>query len=319
MKMIGRVIGGLSLTVVSLGFSIASAATFTAEKVSFLDITGTVEVKTTSGDEIDIEIRQGLEHMSIQLSEKDGELIVSGEPWRDDEARDCCDQRISRFFDARRGRKLKDGEPVDEAFFADHPTIIISVPVETDLSFDNARMRLSLQRLAGELNLNSCYVYGETAQLDSAIIGLVDGSRLVIGDVAAGLELDISGDADFLAGNVAMADIDIAGPGDVILGDIDGMLDVSIAGSGIVRANRMTGPIAARIAGSGGLGVKDGRADTLKATLDGSGGIYFGGIAKNPDIRIAGSGEVRLREVQGRMTHVGSGDVYVGEDVFSDE
>lgn len=297
----------------------ASAATFETNKISFQDITGTVEIKTTTGDEIDVEIQQGAKFTNIEVVEEDGVVRVTGVRWVDDEDRNCCDNRITRTVEPRKGRTVTTGEPVDEAFFAEYPTITVSMPVEGDVDFIDARMKLTMERLDGRLGLDACYVYGETADVEEAAVGIIHGSRLVMGDVASGLEIDISGDADFLAGDVAMVDVDIAGPGDVILGDIDGMLDVSIAGSGIVRATRVDGPMTVRIAGSGGAAVKSGRADKLKATIDGSGGVYFGGLVAQPELRLYGSSEVRMRSVSGRIIHHGGGDVYVGDEVFSQD
>lgn len=297
----------------------ATAATFETNKISFQDITGAVDIKTTNGDEIEIEIAQGSKATSIEVIEKDGVVHVIGERWVDDEDRNCCDNRITRTFDGRKGRKATTGEPVDEAFFAEYPTISVLMPVKGDVDFIDARIKLSMQRLDGRLGLDACYVYGETSDVEEAAVGIIHGSRLVMGDVTSGLEIDISGDADFLAGNVAIADVDIAGPGDVILGEIDGMLDVSIAGSGIVRATRVDGPVTVRVAGSGGVAVKNGRADKLKATIDGSGGVYFGGQAVQPELRLYGSSEVRMRSVRGRIIHYGGGDVYVGDEIFSQD
>jgi len=297
----------------------AAAATFDGDKISLRDVTGAVEIVTTSGDEIDVEIRQGKKYQTLDVREKDGVVIITGQKWRDDDKRDCCDNRITRDYNGRKGRKLTTGEPVDKEYFDDYPTIIIAMPVGGDVDFIDAWVLLEMDRLNGSLSFDSCYVYGQTGDLDEAIIGLVHGSRLVTGDINAGLEVDISGDADLMVGDVAMADVDIAGPGDVIIGDINGMFDVSIAGSGIVRATRLDGPMTARIAGSGGVAVKGGRADRLRAIIDGSGGVYFGGEARQPDLRLFGSSEVRMKSVSGRVTHHGGGDVYVGDEVFSDE
>lgn len=309
--LISVIAGGASL------FAVASAATFETNKISFRDITGTVDIKTTNGDEIDIEIEQGANATNIDVVEKDGVVYVTGVRWVDNDDRNCCDNRITRTFEPRKGRKVTTGEPVDEALFAEYPTITVSMPVAGDVDFIDARMKLTMERLDGRLGLDACYVYGETADVEQAAVGIVHGSRLVMGDVASGLEIDISGDADFLAGDVAVVDVDIAGPGDVILGDIDGMLDISIAGSGIVRATRVDGPMTVRIAGSGGAAVKSGRADRLRATIDGSGGVYFGGLVAQPELRLYGSSEVRMRSVSGRIIHHGGGDVYVGDEVFS--
>ena len=290
----------------------AQAETYNLSDVSFRDFTGSVEIKTTSGDEVDITIRQGKTYAPVTLEEKDGILIITGEKWKDDTADDCCDRRINREFLPRDGRKLTTGEAVDEDLFAAYPTIEVLMPFEGDVEFIDARIKLAMQRLGGSLNFDACYVYGETSDVGEAVIGVVHGSRLVVGNVKGGLEIDVSGDADVRVGNASIVDVDVAGSGDVVLGDIDGMLDVSIAGSGLVRATRMDGPTTARIAGSGMLAVKAGRTDKLRAFIDGSGGVFFGGAVTQPELTLYGSAEVRMDSVNGRITRNGKGgSVYV--------
>jgi len=298
----------------ALGLAGAAAAeTFEANRISFRDVTGAIEITTSATNKIDVEIRQGKGLHPIRVVEQDGVVTVVGEKWRDEEDRNCCDKRISREFKPRKGRETTTGDPLNEALFERYPTIVVAMPFEGDVEFLDARIKLAMERLDGSLTLEGCYVYGETSDVDEAVVGLVHGSRLVMGNVDAGLEVDVSGDADLLAGDAAIVDIDMAGPGDVILGEIDGILDVSIAGSGLVRVNRADGPVTARIAGSGGLAVKDGRADRLRATIDGSGGVYFGGSAHQPVLKLFGSSEVRLGAFTGSLTRHGGGDVYVDE------
>ncbi|MEM9616540.1 MAG: hypothetical protein AAF936_01150 [Pseudomonadota bacterium] len=292
--------------------SAAHAATFDTNKVSFRDITGSVEIVTTSGEETDVTIRQGKEYHRVVLSEKDGVLMIEGEPWRDDEFGDCCNTRINREFHPREGRTLSTGARADEDFFTDYPTIIVSMPFKGDVSFTDARMKLDMDRLDGALSLDACYVYGEVGDVDEAVVGVIDGSRLVMGNVGSGLEIDVSGDADVMAGDAVIVDVDISGSGDVILGDVSGMLDVSIAGSGLVRSTRLDGPLTARIAGSGAVAVKAGRADRLRAIIDGSGGVYFDGAATQPELRLSTSSEVQMQSVNGRISRYGKGAVYVG-------
>lgn len=290
----------------------ANAETYNLSDVSFRDFTGTVDIKTTSGDEVDITIRQGKAYAPLKLEEKDGVLIITGEKWKEDDGLDCCDRRITRRFEPREGRALKDGEPVNEELFAAYPTIEILMPFEGDVEFIDARMKLAMERLGGALNLDACYVYGETSDLGEAVIGVIEGSRLVTGNVKGGLEIDVSGDADVRTGDASIVDVDVAGPGDVVLGDIDGMLDVSIAGSGLVRAARMDGPMTVRIAGSGAVAVKAGRTDKLRAFIDGSGGVFFRGAVTQPELTMYGSSEVRMDSVNGRITRHGKGGaIYV--------
>ncbi len=301
-----------------IGAGPASAERFEANRISFQNVTGAVNIVTNAGQEIEVKIQQGTTYRTVELALEDGVLVISGEKWREDDGYDCCNTRIRREFHARKDRKVTSGEPVDEGFFEGYPTIVVTMPRKGDVEFVDARVKLAMESLDGALSLDACYVYGEVGNVEEAVIGVIAGSRLIVGDVAAGLEIDVSGDADVMTGNAASVDVDIAGPGDVILGDIDGMLDVSIAGSGLVRASRLDGPLTTRIAGSGAVAVQAGRADSLKAVIDGSGGVLFEGLAINPDLRLFGSSEVRLSQVTGRLHHAGGGEVYVGGELVKD-
>lgn len=301
----------VAAVVVAFAAAPAEAARFESNQILFENVTGTVEIVTHEGAEIDVAIRQAKTHRPLAVAFVNGVVTVSGEKWREDETKDCCNDRIRRTVDLRMGRETRSQE-FPEDFFADWPTIVVSMPRKGAVSFIDARMKLAMGALEGPLALDACYVHGETGDLGEAAVGVLSGSRLVLGDVGAALEVDLSGDASVMAGKAAMVDIDIAGPGDVVLGDVDGMLDVSIAGSGTVRAARLEGPLTARIAGSGAVAVQSGRADRLKAVIDGSGGVFFRGLAVQPDLRLFGSAEVRLDSVKGRIARAGGGEVYVG-------
>lgn len=291
----------------------ANAEKFNANKILFNDITGSVEIAVGVGPAIDVAVRQGRDYHKIDVSLQNGVVVLKGEPWKDDEPADCCNTRIRRTFDARQDRQPGTGPAVDEGLFSAYPTIVVTLPAASNVSFVDARMKLKMATITGALNLDACYVHGEAGGAGEAVVGMLSGSRLVMGDVGAGLEVDLSGDADFRAGKSASVDVDIAGPGDVILGDVDGMLDVSIAGSGTVRNTRLEGPLTARIAGSGAVLVGAGRADKLRATIDGSGMVLVAGVAVDPDLRLAGSAQVRLGAIRGRINHQGSGEVYVAD------
>lgn len=290
----------------------ASAEKFNAGKIVFDDVTATVEITQATTPGIDVVIRQGKDYHKIDIAAKDGVVTVKGEPWKEEAPYDCCNTRIIRTFDARQDRKATTGAPVDEDLFSRRPTIVVSVPKDADVSFIDARMKLNMASITGALNLDACYVYGQAGDAGSAVVGMLSGSRLIMGNVGSGLEVDLSGDADFKAGRAATVDVDIAGTGDVILGEVDGMLDVSIAGSGSVRNAKLDGPLTVRIAGSGAVLVGAGVADKLKATIDGSGTVLVDGQAVDPQLRLYGSSEVRLGSVKGRIQHAGSGEIYVG-------
>lgn len=294
----------------------ADAARYKASKVQFQDITGEVIVTTTGGDDVEVTVRQGKVNRQVTTNLVNGELVIAGERWREEETKDCCNDRITRTENLRRTRANEPLRPED-SFFADYPVIEIAVPRNNDVSFTDARIKLKMGALDGRLMLDACYVDGETGALGQATIGVVSGSRLAIGDVKSMLELDVSGKAAVTGGSAAMADIDIAGPGVVMIGSVDGMLDVSIAGSGHVRTGSLDGPLDVRIAGSGGVAVQGGKADKLTATIDGSGSLIMEGAATSPTLRLYGSPVVRLGTVTGRITRHGAGEVYVGGKLVS--
>ncbi len=291
------------------------AQTFDTDTISIQDFTGTVLVKTRpdSAEEntIRVEIAQGESFHDVETLEEDDRIVVRSAPWIEPDSYDCCNRRISRTYAPRAGRKAITGEPVDEEFFADFPTLTVTIPMQAKVSFIDARIKLDMESYDGRLDLDGCYVYGEVGDTNEAVVAVLSGSRLIMGNVGAGLEIDVSGDADVRVGTVPIADIDIAGPGDVIVSRVEGMLDISIAGSGIVRTDYVEGPMTVRVAGSGGAAVRDGRADQLTAIIDGSGGVLFEGTVVNPDLRLYGSSEVRVARVQGRIVHEGSGEFYV--------
>lgn len=301
----------LGLLVAVLTAGAASAARFEASKIELRDITGDVRIVTNAGAAVDVVIRQGDIHRPIKVDLVDGVVVLSGERWKDDVDRDFRDHVITRTVSARSARRNRPKERYDDAFFARNPVIEITMPRKGDVTIYDARVRLAMDGIDGALDLDASYVFGETGDLGQAYVGLVDGSRLVSGNVAAKLEADLSGAAAYRVGDVAIADVDIAGNGEVTLGVVEGLLDVSIAGSGLTRVARAEGPVTARIAGSGLLAVQSGFADPLKAFIDGSGEVVFDGPVGTADVRLFGSSTVRLNALRGRLRHAGSGSVFV--------
>lgn len=293
----------------------AAAQDFDTDTISIQDFIGSVTVKTLSADsreeKIRVKIKQGKTNRTVEVLDEKTRVVVRAEAIAERDDDRCCNRAIRRTYTPRAGRKASTGPALDEAFFADYPTLIITVPMKANVSFIDARIKLAMEDFDGRLDLDACYVYGETGDVDEAVVGILSGSRLIMGNVDGGIEIDVSGDGDLKVGTAAIADVDIAGPGDVVFDRVEGMLDISVAGSGVVRADWVEGPMTVRVAGSGGAAIRDGRADRLRAIIDGSGGILFNGLTVNPDLRLYGSSEVRLARVQGRVTHEGSGQLFV--------
>lgn len=292
--------------------SAAAAAVYDADRLSIRDVTADVRIVTVAGDEMEVDIRQGTEFQTIKVAhdEEARTVTLQGEGWNDPEG-GCCDSRITREFDAAADRNRDPAEVRREAF-KKYPVITISMPRDGFAEFDDVRMLINMDDLAGGVVMDACYAYGEIGNLEEAAIGIVDGSRLVVGDVGADLEIDLSGDADIRIGDAGAVDVDVSGAGEAVLSQVEGMLDISIAGSGLVRAARLEGPLTARIAGSGDVYVQDGRADPVKAIIQGSGSVVFEGAVAGTDLRLSRSARVNFGSVRGKINKVGSGEVFVG-------
>ena len=61
----------------------------------------------------------------------------------------------------------------------------------------------------------------------------------------------------------------------------------------------VAGPLDVHVAGSGDVVVAGGQATAMTVIVAGSGNVDFGGVADNLKARIAGSGDVRARQVTG--------------------
>jgi hypothetical protein len=76
---------------------------------------------------------------------------------------------------------------------------------------------------------------------------------------------------------------------------------VDIAGSGDVGVGSISGPVDVRIAGSGDVKIAGGRATTMNVMVAGSGNVDFGGVAETLKARVAGSGDIRAKQVTGEV------------------
>ncbi|MEX0645917.1 MAG: hypothetical protein WD076_11435, partial [Parvularculaceae bacterium] len=85
----------------------AAAERFPAKSIQLLDITGSVEIVTTgAGEEVEVVISQGKTNHPVVLSvDAAGLVTVKGEKWKEEDTRDCCNDRIRRTFEARHGRE----------------------------------------------------------------------------------------------------------------------------------------------------------------------------------------------------------------------
>jgi hypothetical protein len=73
-------------------------------------------------------------------------------------------------------------------------------------------------------------------------------------------------------------------------------------GSGDIDIASLNGPLNVRIAGSGQVRVAAGRATSMQASIAGSGGVTLNGVAGSLRATVMGSGDVRVARVTGAIS-----------------
>lgn len=177
----------------------------------------------------------------------------------------------------------------------------------------------------------------QTLSAGKRLDALASGSGdIAVAEVAGPVDLGASGSGSIrIAGGQATTmrvrttgsgDIAFAGRADAVTGgasgsgriDVAGVgrgLDVTLTGSGDIRVGEARGDVGARLSGSGDLSINGGHVSNLKASVSGSGGVSFGGLADKLEARTSGSGWVRVNRVAGPMAtqSTGSGRVVVAQ------
>ena len=157
-------------------------------------------------------------------------------------------------------------------------------------------------------------VFGDVGRSDSLDLTSRGCGGWTVGNVAGRMRINQAGSGDTRAGAAGEADLSVAGPGDINLQAVRGGVTAVSSGSGNIAVASLQGPFNARIAGSGDVRVKSGAASDVNASIAGSGGVGFGGVARALRASIAGSGDVTVARVDGPVVkHVfGTGQVSIG-------
>lgn len=182
-----------------------------------------------------------------------------------------------------------------EIALRDMPEVVIYTPMDARVSAGDA-------------------VFGSVGRSDSLEFANRGCGNWTIGNVRGHLRLSQAGSGDARAGAVGSADLSVAGTGAIATREVRGGLTAVSSGSGDIAAASVFGPLNARIAGSGDIRSPAGKVTQMTASVAGSGGVRFGGVARNLSASIAGSGGVTVAQVTGAVSkHVfGSGEVRVG-------
>ena len=316
------------------------------EAVDIENFIGTVTIRT-GGDRVTVRKSDGTEaDYPFYMETENARLTL-----RSDE--DPDDWRWRDEVDWR-----KHHENAFAAFLEAYPSLELTIPRGTALSFDSAVIMLDADDTGGAFELREGHVDGKVGDLSEADINIHGSGDLVVGDVADMLDINIHGSGDFAAGDAGRLNANIHGSGDIRLGDVSGPASASIHGSGDIELGDVGGPIdvsvhgsgdvksasvnggadlsmmgagdiylatvagktAAKIHGSGDIDIADGRADDLLVRVNGSGDFAFLGLATNPDVAANGSGSIRIKSHEGPVRARGRGDIRIsGVDYGRDD
>lgn len=135
---------------------------------------------------------------------------------------------------------------------------------------------------------------------------------LTIGNVAGSLQASVHGSGDLDIEDVAgSGEANVHGSGDLEISSIASGLESSVHGSGDLSVGRVNGNIDASVHGSGELDIDRGEANSVDATVSGSGEFRFGGTSKTAKLKSGNAGSIRMGEVTGKM-QVSGKDIRVG-------
>jgi len=112
--------------------------------------------------------------------------------------------------------------------------------------------------------------------------------QVVIGDTHGNLRVDIGGVGEITAGIINTADLEVSGSGEIHIARVSQRLEAQVSGTGEVE-------------------VESGQVDNLRARVNGTGSLRFGGSAVDARLRVSGVGSINVREVTGELDHYISG------------
>ena len=195
----------------------------------------------------------------------------------------------------------------------DYASFTLTVPSGTDIQIEDFVGNAEIGNIVSNLEIDASAFNAIIGNVKVAEIEISGSGDIVIGDIEEDLTLDIAGAGELDARSARSADIDISGSGDVGLGALRGGLTADIAGSGDVEAASVNGPVSVDVAGSGSVYIKGGEADPLKVRIMGSGDFTLLGNAVDPDISSFGSGRIRLGSYTGKLSSKGQSNLTIGE------
>ncbi len=314
---IRKLMGTAMVAVLLLPASMSVAAeTYSSKSLHLKNVTGTVNVRTTNGSKIEVDINNGAGVIAAPtVAVKNGVVVITGEKFRNSN----CEHRGMNGRNAEYGRDVekrnkfvflgvrntkndrltkKDLRPL-----ADYPSLSISVPKGT------------------AVEIGGGYVFGEVGDVGEADIQVNGCGGFAVGDVAGDLHAQVNGSGDFFGSNVGgelngqvngsgdmliekvagFARTQVNGSGDLAVGKVSDGLNAQVNGSGDVMIESVSGSVVSQVNGSGDIGIEGGEASSLHAQIVGSGDITFNGHANGVTGQVIGSGDVMVASYDGEM------------------
>ncbi len=317
-------------------FSGALALENDVEKIVIKDFTGRIIVNV--GGAQTVANLQGTNSRSpIELSQNGSSLRFAGE-------------ERPRDFNISREIGWRHDEDTFVAYLADFPTLTLSVPTGTAMTFDDVITIASIGDLKGHLDIDGGYVDVDAGDLISADVSVHGPGDIVLGHVEEDLVASVHGSGDISVKSAGQTRFSVHGSGDGRIGTINGdaILNVhgsgnidtgaingairasihgsgdihtstvsqsgelSIHGSGDMSLDTINGVTKADIYGSGNISISSGQAQSLRVSINGSGDFDFGGISTNLVAHARGSGGIDIAQNEGTIRTSGQGIIRVG-------
>ncbi|MFO1186860.1 MAG: DUF2807 domain-containing protein [Alphaproteobacteria bacterium] len=195
----------------------------------------------------------------------------------------------------------------------DAAKIEISVPRGTNIVIDGLTGEAAIGDINGNFKLAAYALDAEIGDMRASSLEVAGSGDITLGNTAGALKIEIAGSGSVEAKNADAAEVSIAGSGDVAVGDVRHGLETEIAGSGDIRVVSVNGPVTAELAGSGDVTIERGRANPLRVEIVGSGDFEFGGEAVDPEISVMGSGSVSIGSYTGKLKSSGNSNISIGK------
>lgn len=144
-------------------------------------------------------------------------------------------------------------------------------------------------------------VYGAVGRTSSLDLDVSGCGDWVVADVANSLKVRMSGSGDVRVGAASHAELSVAGSGDIHLREVGDGVGAVANGAGDITIGRVAGPLDVRVSGSGDVKVASGQVSDMTVEIAGSGDVSFGGVAQTLSARVAGSGDVSVHKVTGAV------------------